>query len=108
MLTTAICVAAGTWLQQSKETTSYSKDFTLSNIDAFMDAEISGSETDGEKGDGSLSDWWNRKDWICVEVECVTLVGKYKSTVSQKVANGTGTEAHSWNCPGCGDNGYVV
>lgn len=102
-----ICVVAGFWLQNNKTKVSNMRDVNLSNITAFMDTENNGSGSDDEKGGGIL-DWWNRKDYICIDVQCVTFAGNYDSSVSQKVEDGTGTEAHSWSCPGCGGNGYIV
>lgn len=100
------CAVAGFWAQNKTKITN-TGDVNLSNITAFMDTENNGSESDDEKGGGIL-DWWNRKDWICVDVICTDLTRAWKSSVSKKVEDGTGTEPHSWSCPGCSGNGYIV
>ncbi|MDE6771684.1 MAG: hypothetical protein K2J49_03685 [Muribaculaceae bacterium] len=56
----------------------------------------------------TIEHWWNRKDYKCVEVTCVCLYGEYKSEVADSVEEGTGDKAHTWNCKGCNDCGWIV
>lgn len=55
-----------------------------------------------------LESWWNRPDYICVDVICQCILYSYDSTVALKVEDGKGTVAHQWNCTGCGDCGWTV
>lgn len=52
--------------------------------------------------------WWNRLDYVCVEVTCECILYSYNSNVASKVEDGKGTVAHAWNCTGCGDCGWIV
>ncbi|MDE6143738.1 MAG: hypothetical protein K2F94_06655 [Muribaculaceae bacterium] len=57
----------------------------------------------------TIEKWWNRKDYICVEVTCVCPPGiKYTSSVWKAVSEGTGSVAHQWSCSGCGDCGFYM
>lgn len=113
LLAVSCCIIAmmGIIFQSNVNLDGSSSDVSLTNLTAYSDAENGGStgNTDEEKSDSSLTDWWNRKDYICVSVTCRSIWSQYKSKVSQKVENGKGTEAHSWNCPGCADGyGWTV
>lgn len=57
--------------------------------------------------EGSVS-WWDRPDYVCRSVICQCLFYSYESDVAEKVPDGTGTVAHTWNCTGCGDCGWTV
>lgn len=54
-----------------------------------------------------IEEWWNRKDYTCVSVTCECIMYDYKSEVASAVDAGTGDAAHTWNCPGCGDCGWL-
>jgi len=45
----------------------------------------------------SLSEYWTRKDWECVEIQC----SFHKAEAPKRVSDGKGTEAHSWACKTC-------
>lgn len=55
----------------------------------------------------SLSEWWNRKDYDCVPVTCECLLYNYQSDVAKRVDDGCGEVAHTWNCTGCGNCGWL-
>jgi hypothetical protein len=61
-----------------------------------------------EASANELTDWWNRPDYDCISVTCITLFGGYKSNVSKYVGAGNGSVAHTWICTGCGDYGWKV
>lgn len=54
-----------------------------------------------------LWEYWNRKDYVCKTVTCRCLLYSYQSDVAERVADGQGTVAHTWNCTGCGDCGWT-
>lgn len=58
------------------------------------------NDVEAISSDESLSDWWERKDWVCDEVQCLPGL---KATFPRKVDPGTGTSAHSWDCTTCSD-----
>lgn len=51
-----------------------------------------------------LENWYNRKDYICVDGWCVAIGYRYESMGAKKVAEGKGYVAHTWDCPNICDN----
>jgi hypothetical protein len=88
----AIAALAAFNVSLNKEKTVAVNDFRLANVEAQAD----------------LLEWWNRPDYKCINVTCIAFLYTYKSTVAVYVGNGNGTVAHTWNCTGCGDNGWTV
>lgn len=66
-----------------------------------------GGSSEGGSGEGGgISDWWNRKDYVCVSVTCLIHLVEKKSNIAKNVGDGLGTVAHSWDCTGCAGWGY--
>ena len=117
----AALATGGTYFQNLKTKQYIYNDITLADLNAFLGSENNGSNpengggTDPETGGGNtetesgIKDWWNSKDYICVDIVCWETESNYKYTSNQsdRVATGTGTVAHSWDCKGCRD-GYII
>lgn len=110
----------GAHLQNRKTKQYVYNDITLANLNAIMDSENNGSnpETGGsnpETGSGYYSEmgfweyaWdklthWDRKDWDCIPLTCVTPYGPMDATKPEETAPGKGSEVHSWHCLTCAD-----
>lgn len=61
---------------------------------------LSATDVEALASDESLSEWWERKDWVCREVQCTPIIQSY---FPEKVEAGAGTNAHSWECTTCSD-----
>ena len=122
VLALAACAVVGTKLQLNQTLEYDLSDQSLAYLNAYMTSEKKGSgSSNSEKGSSNsgsnsekggwlkdLSEWWNRNDYVCRNAVCFLVPGvEYPTTYWVRVADGTGTEPHSWCCAGC-DQGFIM
>ena len=54
-----------------------------------------------------FQEYWDRCDYDCVNVNCRSLFFSYPSQVAEFAGEGAGTVAHTWDCTGCGNDGWT-
>ena len=81
--------------------------YVHSNASGQKESDLTKENIEALASWGDIVEWWNSNDYSCVPVTCNCLTYKYDSDVAKAVKKGEGEEAHTWNCPGCGDCGWT-
>ena len=82
--------------------------YAHSNASGQKESDLTKENIDALASWGDIKEWWNRNDYICVEVTCCCMPAiEYTSTSHKVVKEGTGTHPHTWSCKGCGDCAFL-